>query len=54
MHKALHPCLYQIKTRVWLTELARALGRPATLDDVPDAEHSKKRCPNSITGGIIT
>jgi glycosidase len=38
MHKALHPCLYQINTRVWLTELARTLGRPATLDDVPDAE----------------
>ncbi|HET9855406.1 MAG TPA: alpha-amylase family glycosyl hydrolase [Methylomirabilota bacterium] len=30
--------LYQINTRVWLTELSRALGRPATLDDVPDAE----------------
>ena len=33
-----YPSLYQINTRVWLTELARALGRPATLDDVPDAE----------------
>jgi hypothetical protein len=33
-----HPSLYQINTRVWLTELSRALGRPATLDDVPDAE----------------
>ena len=32
------PSLYQINTRVWLTELSRALGRPATLDDVPDAE----------------
>ena len=30
--------LYQINTRVWLTELSRALGRPATLDDIPDAE----------------
>ena len=30
--------LYQINTRVWLTELSRALGRPATLDDVPEAE----------------
>ena len=33
-----HPSLYQINTRVWLTELSRALGRPATLDDIPDAE----------------
>jgi hypothetical protein len=30
--------LYQINTRVWLTELSRNLGRPATLDDVPDAD----------------
>jgi hypothetical protein len=33
-----YPSLYQINTRVWLTELSRGLGRPATLDDVPDAE----------------
>jgi hypothetical protein len=32
-----HPSLYQINTRVWLTALARSLGRPATLDDIPDA-----------------
>ena len=32
-----YPSLYQINTRVWLTELAGALGRPATLDDIPDA-----------------
>ena len=32
-----YPSLYQINTRVWLTELAQRLGRPATLDDVPDA-----------------
>ena len=30
--------LYQINTRVWLTELSQKLGRPATLDDIPDAE----------------
>src|SRR3954447_22974117 len=30
--------LYQINTRVWLTDLSAALGRPATLDDIPDAE----------------
>jgi hypothetical protein len=33
-----HPALYQINTRVWLTDLSRARGRPATLDDVPDSE----------------
>ncbi len=33
-----YPSLFQMNTRVRLTELARALGRPATLDDVPDAE----------------
>src|SRR5271166_6515653 len=33
-----YPALYQINTRVWLTELSLALGRRATLDDVPDAE----------------
>ena len=38
MRKPLYPSLYQINTRVWLTEQSRALGRPATLDDMPDAE----------------
>jgi len=33
-----HPALYQINTRVWLTDLSRGLGRPATLDDIPGAE----------------
>ena len=33
-----YPSLYQVNTRVWLTDLSRALGRTATLDDVPDAE----------------
>ena len=32
-----YPSLYQINTRVWLTELSRTLGRKATLNDVPDA-----------------
>ena len=31
------PALYQINTRVSLTELSRGLGRAATLDDIPDA-----------------
>jgi hypothetical protein len=33
-----YPSLYQINTRVWLTELSCALGKRATLDDVADAE----------------
>jgi Alpha amylase, catalytic domain len=33
-----YPSLYQINTRVWLTELSQKLGRTATLDDLPDAE----------------
>src|SRR5271166_5647945 len=33
-----YPALYQINTRVWLTELSRALGKRATLDDILDAE----------------
>jgi Alpha amylase, catalytic domain len=31
------PLLYQLNTRILLQERGRALGRPATLDDVPDA-----------------
>lgn len=38
MGTPLHPALYQINTRVWLTDLARSLGRSATLDDIPDTE----------------
>src|SRR4029453_14723808 len=38
MPEPLYPSLYQVNTRVWLTDLSRALGRPATLDDLPDAE----------------
>jgi hypothetical protein len=38
MAKPLYPALYQINTRVLLTALSRDLGRPATLDDIPDAE----------------
>ena len=33
-----YPVLYQINTRVWLTEVSGVLGRRATLDDIPDAE----------------
>ncbi len=33
-----YPALYQINSRVWTTELSRALGRAATLDDIPNAE----------------
>ena len=37
-HQSLYPLLFQINTRVWLTELSQQLGRPATLDDIPDSE----------------
>jgi hypothetical protein len=34
-----YPLLYQINTRVWLSELSQTQGRrPATLDDISDAE----------------
>jgi hypothetical protein len=32
-----YPALYQINTRVWLSAVSQRLGRPATLDDAPDA-----------------
>jgi hypothetical protein len=38
MTKVLHPSLYQVNTRVWLTSLSETLGRPAQLDDIPDVE----------------
>src|SRR4030095_8739485 len=38
MGEAPYPSLYQVNTRVWLTERSRVLGRPAALDDIPDAE----------------
>jgi glycosidase len=38
MSNHFYPLLYQINTRVWLTELSRKLDRAATLDDIPDAE----------------
>src|SRR6185295_17154829 len=36
MKQPKYPSLYQINTRVWLTELSRNLGRLTTLDDIPD------------------
>jgi len=38
MNPTKYPSLYQINTRVWLTELSEELARPATLDDIPDKE----------------
>ena len=38
MYTTRFPSLYQINTRVWLTELSRTLNRRATLDDIPDGE----------------
>ncbi len=34
MVSSVYPLLYQVNTRVWLTELGQKLGRPATLDDI--------------------
>ena len=45
------PSLYQINTRVWLTELSRALGRRATLDDIPDAELDRFAARDSTGSG---
>jgi Alpha amylase, catalytic domain len=38
MERELYRSLYQINTRVYLTELSRRFGRRATLDDIPDSE----------------
>lgn len=38
MSRPRFPSLYQINSRVLLTELGKRLGRPATLDDLPDDE----------------
>ena len=38
MREPVHPCLYQLNTRVRMTELQRQLGRRVTLDDIPDIE----------------
>ncbi|MEY2408423.1 MAG: hypothetical protein QOF48_1093 [Verrucomicrobiota bacterium] len=38
-----YPLLYQINTRVWVNALSRSLDRPATLDDIPDAELDRFR-----------
>jgi hypothetical protein len=32
----LYPALYQVNTRVWITQLSQKLGKQATLDDIPD------------------
>ena len=41
MSDNLHPLLYQINTRVWMTELSRKLGCHVTLDEIPDSELDK-------------
>ena len=45
MPKPPYPSLYQINTRVWLTELSTKLGRPAKLDDIPDSELDRIAAP---------
>ena len=47
-----YPSLYQINTRVWLTELSRALGKRATLDDISgDRTRARSRQGRKGTGG---
>src|SRR2546426_6313605 len=36
MTSLLHPSLFQLNTRIFLGELGRQLGKPATFDDIPD------------------
>jgi hypothetical protein len=43
--KPRYPSLLQVNTRVWLTDLARTLGRPVTLDDIPDEELDRLAAP---------
>ena len=38
MPSSRYPSLFQINTRAHLSELSAALGRPATLHDISDAE----------------
>ncbi len=38
MKTSLNPLLYQLNTRVLLTEMSQRLGRTTTLDDIPDQE----------------
>jgi glycosidase len=38
MKTSLFPLLYQLNTRVQMTDLSEKLGRTATLDDIPDSE----------------
>ncbi|HEU5165806.1 MAG TPA: alpha-amylase family glycosyl hydrolase [Chitinophagaceae bacterium] len=38
MKQPKYPSLYQINTRVWITDIATRIGRSATLDDIPDNE----------------
>jgi hypothetical protein len=38
MSKVNYPSLFQVNTRVWLTELSGQLDRAVTLDDLPDTE----------------
>ena len=43
-----YPSLYQINTRVWLTDLSEDQGRPATLDDIPDTELDRLAAQHEI------
>ena len=46
-----YPSLYQINTRVWLTEIGQNVGRRATLDDVPDPELDRLAATGFVSSG---
>jgi len=48
MTAALYPSLYQVNTRVWLTKLSQALGRPARLDVRQPAELVLETVPGAV------
>ncbi len=43
MATTFYPTLFQLNTRVWLTQRSEQLGRPATLDDITDADLDRIR-----------
>ena len=46
-----YPAVYQINTRVWLTELSYTLGKRATLDDIPTRRWIASRSSASTGSG---
>ena len=38
MNQLKYPSLYHVNTRVWITDISERIGKPATLNDIPDAD----------------